>query len=231
MSESRVSVVLPVRNAAAFISAALDSVRGQTLPPAEIIVVDDASTDGTASIAAGRAGVTVIRGAGRGAASAMNEGIRQARGEFIALLSGDDRWVETKLARQVPFLRSRPDAIACITHFRYFLHPGQAVPSIFDRALLDRDLPGRLPETLLARREAFTDVLGYFRDDLTVAYDVEWFTRLLDRGMPLPVLPEVLLRKGVHAENASHNAALNTQLLLGILRDSIHRRQEIPGRG
>ena len=59
-----------------------------------------------------------------------------------------------------------------------------------------------------------------------MAYDVEWFTRLLDRGLPLPVLPEVLLLKGIHADNASHNAALNTRLLLGIRRDSIHRRRE-----
>ena len=211
-------------------AAALDSACGQTLPPDEIIVVDDASSDATAAIAAGRDGATVIRAAGRGAASAMNEGVRRARGEFIALLSGDDRWLADKLARQVPFLRSRPDAIACITHFRYFVHPGQRVPPGFNRALLDCDLPGRIPETLLARREAFTDVLGYFREDLVVAYDVEWFTRLLDRGLPLPVLPEVLLLKGVHTENASHNAALNTRLLLGILRDSIHRRRETPRR-
>jgi hypothetical protein len=59
------------------------------------------------------------------------------------------------------------------------------------------------------------------------AYDVEWFARLVERRLPLPIVPEVLLFKGPHATHASGNAELNTRPLLDVLRASLHQRRDL----
>jgi glycosyltransferase involved in cell wall biosynthesis len=227
MTEERISVVIPTRNAASFLAGALDSIAAQTRPPDEILVIDDDSGDGTAALAHRWSGVRVITGLGLGAAAAANLGAREATGTLIAFLSADDRWSPEKLERQTAAMRRRPDAIGCITKFRFFLYPGHAPAKGFNPALLDRDLVGMIPETLLVRREAFLSSIGPFLEEMPSAYDVEWFARLVERRLSLPIVPDVLLFKGLHATNASNNAKLNTQLLLDILQTSLHRRREL----
>lgn len=106
----RISVVIPVRNRELTLTECIESVLTQTLPPTEVIVVDDASTDATVKIAstyAGR-GVDVIQLSHRGGAqTARNAGIRAATGDWIAFQDSDDIWVAEKLARQVEALSQR----------------------------------------------------------------------------------------------------------------------------
>ncbi len=112
-----ISVVIPARNRAATIAACLDSVTRQTVPVDEILVVDDASTDNTVEIARAHGATRIVRLAQQsGAQAARNEGIRQARGEWIAFLDSDDEWLPHKLARQTEILAT--------VHFdpRTFLH-------------------------------------------------------------------------------------------------------------
>jgi glycosyltransferase involved in cell wall biosynthesis len=101
-----VSVVISNYNYAKYVGLAIDSVRAQTYPNIEILVVDDGSTDGSLDIIARQA-----RGDGRirtffqqnsGQAAATNRGIMEARGEFVAFLDADDIWYPEKLARQMP---------------------------------------------------------------------------------------------------------------------------------
>ena len=94
-----VSVVIPAFNAASTIGAAIESVAAQS--PAEIIVVDDGSRDGTAEVARSILGVIVLTIPNGGPAAARNAGISLARSEWIALLDADDWWLPGKLARQL----------------------------------------------------------------------------------------------------------------------------------
>jgi glycosyltransferase involved in cell wall biosynthesis len=112
----RVSVVMPVRDAAPFIRESIESVRAQTRADWELLVVDDGSRDASAAIARDVAQqdprVRVLGGDGlesRGASWARNAALREARGEYIAFLDADDVWVPEKLAEQVPLLEARPD--------------------------------------------------------------------------------------------------------------------------
>jgi glycosyltransferase involved in cell wall biosynthesis len=85
----RTSVVIPCRNAAATVRDAVGSVFGQSEPPAEVVVVDDASTDGSAD-AAREAGARVIRNAERrNAGGARNAGMEATRGELLGFLDAD----------------------------------------------------------------------------------------------------------------------------------------------
>lgn len=105
-SEPLVSVIVPAFNAEATLAEALRSALAQTYPNIEIVVVDDGSSDRTAEIAAGFEGVTLIRKANGGIASARNAGIAAAKGEWIAPLDADDLWHPTKIARQVAAAQS-----------------------------------------------------------------------------------------------------------------------------
>src|SRR6478672_8191663 len=92
-----VSVVIPAWRCAGFAEAAIRSVQAQTAQPLEVIVVDDASGDGTAE-AARRLGVTVIEHeSNAGVGRTRNDGIEAAAGEWIALLDCDDEWLPQHL--------------------------------------------------------------------------------------------------------------------------------------
>ncbi len=95
--ERFVSVIIPAYNEAGRIAAGIESVLAQTRAPAEILVIDDGSTDATAAIAA-RYPVRVIRQRNAGISAARNRGFREATGSWIALLDADDLWLPERLA-------------------------------------------------------------------------------------------------------------------------------------
>jgi glycosyltransferase involved in cell wall biosynthesis len=116
-----VSVVVPCYRCEATIAAAVASIAAQTLPPAEVLLVDDASGDGTLAslhrLAAQYPGwIRVIANARNGGPScARNAGWREATQEYIAFLDADDSWAPRKLELQVQALRADP-GIALIAH-------------------------------------------------------------------------------------------------------------------
>lgn len=224
MAEPGVSVVMAVRNGERYVAEAIESVLSQTRPPHEVLVVDGASTDGTARIAAAYPGVRVEQQPGAGIPDAWNHGIRLATGALIAFISHDDRWTARKLELQAGALVRDRDLMFTVAHFRYFIDPGQTPGSGFRRALLDGEHVGRVMETLVARREAF-ERIGMLSDDLSLAHDVDWFARAKDMGAPMVVLPEVLLEKRVHGGNASSAPDVNSPQMLTAMRRSIERQR------
>ncbi len=103
----RISVVVPTFDRADVLGRSLDSVLGQTLPPLEVIVVDDGSTDETERVVRERdPGLAryVRQPVRRGAQAARNRGIREARGDWVAFHDSDDEWLPDKLERQVGLL-------------------------------------------------------------------------------------------------------------------------------
>ena len=110
----RISVVVPAYNAAGYLSRALGSIEAQTCPVAEIVVVDDGSTDGTAALVQERfPRVRYIRQENAGVAAARNRGIEVAGGDWIALLDADDDWLPHRIADQCEILQRRPDLQWC----------------------------------------------------------------------------------------------------------------------
>ncbi len=113
MSDSpAVSVVMTAYNVAPYIGPAIESALAQTFRDFELIVMDDGSTDGTVRIAGRFADprMRVMRSPHRGAAAQLASGVRQARGQYLALLDGDDLWSADKLERHVQFLETQPRA-------------------------------------------------------------------------------------------------------------------------
>jgi len=120
-----ISVVIPAYNAAEYIGRAIDSVLAQTRRPDEIIVVDDGSTDDTASIVETYGSqVRLIRQENTGVSAARNTGIDAATGEWIAFLDGDDEWLKEKLQLQVELLGRNSELVWSTANFIY-CHCGQ----------------------------------------------------------------------------------------------------------
>lgn len=105
-----VTVVVPTYNRAEFLGQALDSLLGQTLPPTQVIVVDDGSTDGTDAVVQAYAGrVEYVRQPNGGKAAAVNAGLARARGEYVWVFDDDDVAVPDALARFVGALDGREE--------------------------------------------------------------------------------------------------------------------------
>lgn len=109
-----ISVVIPAYNAAWCVARAIDSVLAQTFRDFELIVVNDGSTDDTATVLSAYGDqLRILTQANGGLSSARNAGIHAARGDYIAFLDADDWWLVDKLARQIRLMESRPDLAFC----------------------------------------------------------------------------------------------------------------------
>ncbi|MEM6557938.1 MAG: glycosyltransferase family 2 protein, partial [Pseudomonadota bacterium] len=105
-----VSVIMPVYNTAKYVEAAIDSVLAQTYSDFEFLIIDDDGTDNSIELcrAYDDPRIRIISQQNRGLAGARNTGIRNARGQFIALLDSDDLWEPRKLEKHIEHLRHAP---------------------------------------------------------------------------------------------------------------------------
>jgi glycosyltransferase involved in cell wall biosynthesis len=220
-----VSVILIVRNGERFIAEALDSVFRSDTKPLEVLVVDGGSTDRTVEIVRGFPLTRVVAQQARGIADAYNQGIAMARGDLVAFISYDDIWEPGKLDRQVTFMRQHPVVGYTVTMVRHFLDEGARLPPGFRAELLDRPAPGFIMEALVVRKSVFGQV-GLFDRSFSVSEDTDWFARARDAGVPMAILPDVLVRKRVHGTNISLTTPSINALLLRAMRGSIQRKRQ-----
>jgi len=122
-----VSVLLPVRNAAATLEVALHSISRQREESFECIIVDDASTDASRGIAeriaARDARLRVVSAGGEGLVAALERGLDACRGEFVARMDGDDWMHRERLGLQLARLSAEPELAAVGAHVRLFPRP------------------------------------------------------------------------------------------------------------
>jgi glycosyltransferase involved in cell wall biosynthesis len=213
-------VIIPVRAGAAVIGAALRSVAAQTLPPAETIVVDADSADGTREVAAAFARTRVINAPSARAGEGRNIGVGAATQPFIAFLDADDVWPEARTALLLAPLQRDPGidmATGCMVQVRED-SGGTLVPFGEPRA-------SQLPSVAVIRREAFLRV-GPFADDWAVGETVEWSARAADSGIVRATIPETVLLRRIHAGNLGRTTAAPMKSYLKILHTVVQRRRE-----
>lgn len=213
----KVSVVMPVLDGMPHLPASLASLRAQTLPPHEIVVIDGGSTDGSPRACAG---ARVIEAPELSLAARYTAGAEAATGELIAFAAADDLCHPEKHARQAALIAAGAEAALCAVEG--FLD-GPAPPGLRP-GLLDGPQVMRLPEALMIRREAFWRV-GGFREAAGPAGDLDWFARAAHDGLEFAVAGDVLLRKRVHGGSTAHGAATMNAGILRSLRDSIERQR------
>lgn len=209
MSEPTVSYILAVCNGRQYLAEALESIRVQSRPVNEIIVVDDGSTDDTAEIAE-RFGppVRCIRQRNAGQSAARNHGVRESRGDMLAFLDCDDLIHPKKIERQLHRFAQVPGLMHIDAYAQNFWSP--EIPEE------QRELTGwqamthstePWPEfiaTWLFRREVWHRV-GGFDENRRFAEDSEWHDRVRFSDMPVEIMPSVLARRRLHATNLTRS--------------------------
>lgn len=185
---TRVSVVIPARNAEATLDATLWSVRHQTYTHWDVVVVDDGSTDATAAIATRHhiedARIRCVRGRACGVSGARNLGVASSDGCIVAFLDADDLWLPGKLAAHVQYLAGHPEVGMSFDRIRFVDERARPTPVLSTphvQGLRSADLlyenPACTASTLVIRRTAF-EQLGGFDETLHHAEDLELMIRL-----------------------------------------------------
>ncbi len=225
MSAGDISVAIPLYNAGPYVAAAIESVLAQTVAVAEVLVVDDGSTDDSAAVAA-RFGppVRCLRQDNGGQGSARNRAVSLARGALLAFLDADDLWPRDKLERQLAALARDPALEAVFGHVEQFVSPelaGEGQPVIPEAS---RVLAGPVTGTMLIRRAAF-DRVGPFDPRWRVAGSLEWLLRAEDAGLRHVTLPDVLLRRRRHRDNIGLRERVGRIEYAQVLRLALARRR------
>jgi glycosyltransferase involved in cell wall biosynthesis len=222
-----VSVVIPVYNHGRFVGAAIESVLSQVVRPREILCIDDGSTDSSARVVQAMAehhpSVRFWSRSNRGASRTINEGIREARSQYLAFLNSDDLYHSERLCRCLAVLEEDPGVTAVATGISFvdendnaIRYPWYEETHAFYEKIGDLGLAlvnGNFLMTtsnLVARRAVFDEIGGF--DDLRYAHDLDFFLRLLAHGKHLTVLPERLLTYRVHGSNTISEAPLDMSL-------------------
>ncbi|MBW1816027.1 MAG: glycosyltransferase [Deltaproteobacteria bacterium] len=227
MTQYLISCIVPVYNGERYLGDALDSIIAQTYQSLEIIVVDDGSTDDTASVASSYGDrIRYFFQPNAGPTAARNLGLGVAQGEFVAFLDADDLWHEEKLRRQMACFEKRSELALCITMVQNFwsqqLHQEE---KRFRGHRLSKPIPGYSAVTLLARRILF-ETVGVFNERLQHSADTDWFLRAAAKGAPIELLPDVLVYRRLHENNRSREMSDSSKNeYLELVKNHLHRKR------
>jgi len=209
--EPLVSVIIPTYNRREMLKIALESINRQLYRNYQIIIVDDASTDGTAELVSNfYKNETLIQLSKQGgAAKARNEGIKRAKGDLIAFLDSDDEWLPEYLGLQVAAMVQNPIATMSFCGCLLLNPDGMRQEIIYQDSLRYSNLVHRLlfntsfiitMSAVVARAEKIRRV-GFLNESLQVAEDREFYIRLLQLGDDIIYVPEMLVLKNQGKDN------------------------------
>ena len=214
---SAVSVVVPSYNHAQFVEATLRSIMKQTLCPAQLVVIDDGSSDGSPALidrVLNRCPFPceLIARANRGLCATLNEGFERTRGNYFAYLGSDDLWLPDFLKARLSLLESRPDAVLAYGHAYFIDEHCRIVDSTADWA---RYADGDARAMLLQTTAPMSPTVLYRRDALeqqrwnedTELEDYDLYLRLSAEGQ-FAFDPQILSAWRRHSTNVSWDQTL-----------------------
>lgn len=230
LSTADVSVIIPAYQAEDTIARAIDSVLAQTALPAEIIVIDDGSTDRTRDILkvylsdVADCTIRLIEQQNLGAGAARNQGLRASRREFVAFLDADDEWLPDKLSRSLAemdaaaadlvshdLIRSDGESTVYISCAHHFNHRSDPLVDYFLRGYISTS-------TVVARRQLLIDA-GGFDPSLRAGQDYElWLSAICRPSVRHHVFAEALMRYHVTPNSITSQVELRRRTSWQTLR-------------
>ena len=232
----RVSVVIPSFNRWPLLAEAVNSVLAQSYRDFEVIVVDDGSTDATASqLAKLGSGLKLLVTERRGVSAARNLGVSQSRGQYIAFLDSDDLWLRRKLEKQTRFMDEHPEFHICQTDEIWIRNGVRVNPravhqkpsgDIFSSSL---ELCLVSPSAVMMTKALF-DRTGGFDEAFPVCEDYDLWLRISAQHQ-VPLIPDRLtIKRGGHADQLSRSIwGMDRYRILAlqkVLRSDLDRSQE-----
>ncbi|MEA2062937.1 MAG: glycosyltransferase [Gemmatimonadota bacterium] len=211
------SIIIPVYNQAEFVSESLDSALAQSWSETEVIIVDDASTDGTSEMIARFAdeeNVSIYRNdRNRDCVYTFNRGISLAKGRYYGILAADDTWEPLFLEKCVTALEEHPEAGFAYTRVNLLDRQGKRRPRTADRIVHRQDRCGDefinlvrwlnpVPHHATVVRKSCLEEVGPYNEELTTTHDWDLWLRL-SRKFPVVFINEALSNYRVHEANVS----------------------------
>jgi glycosyltransferase involved in cell wall biosynthesis len=215
----KISVIIPTYNNAALLSETLDGVYRQTFQDIEVIVVDDGSTDDTASkVQSYGRSIRYVTQPNQGPAAARNQGASLARGEFIAFCDHDDIWYERHLESLAGCFRDYPSAAMCFDDAEAYGDGIIQGATHIDKKVLRSMIGTRVPiirlwhcwvasmSVVMVRKSVF-DKLGGLHPGIWGLDDLHFYLRL-GAGHEVRFVDYVGCKKRVGANNLLSRTAL-----------------------
>ncbi len=226
-SGDRISVIIPVFDRSArLLDEAIDSALAQTLPPAEIVVIDDGSAEPVAARLEAKygAGLILLRQDNLGIGPARNAAIAAASGEYLAFLDSDDVWLTDKLEVQHDAFVDDPTLEAVYGKAEQFYDVETDDEYRQRHPILQTVIDAWISTGVLIRRAAF-DRVGPFADQ-SQSVDIDWGARAKAAGLHSVMLDRVVYRRRLHTSNLglTRNEEGNPALLKA-LREHLHRQR------
>lgn len=221
---ANISVIIPVYNEERYLHYAIESVLSQTLLPAEVIIVDDGSSDDTMYIVNRyRDCITYIRKEHSGVAHTMNVGIEHAKCRYIAFLDADDLWIKEKLEIQMRAIQSHPvDMI--FGYMKQFVSTDLSEQERSEIRILNPVIPGYSRDTLFIRKDSLLRV-GLFSTKFQIGEFIEWFSRAKDIGLKSLMLPEILAMRRIHRSNMTRIGYADKRNYARVIKSVLDRRR------
>lgn len=230
---STVSAIISSRNQDGYIGEAVESVLAQSLPPGEILVADDASSDHTRTVLERYAGriTPLLHRNNLGRPASMNRAVEQARGDYVAFLDGDDMWMPRHVEVLAGLLDRHPDVGMSFCRVEMFgdkagIWPG-GLPECGEGAdlLLNMLRHGLvIPSACMIRRELFLDLGGfdpvrmYHKKNLLLVDDYDLFLKIALTTRIAGTM-EVLARYRIHAgQNSRSRVPMQNAAIMQALR-------------
>ncbi|GJG87934.1 hypothetical protein tb265_31150 [Gemmatimonadetes bacterium T265] len=207
---TRVTALIPCYNGERYIAGAVGSVRAQTRPVDEIIVVDDCSTDRSADVARDAGATVITLSENAGPSRARNVGLARASGDLVAFLDADDRWTPAHCALTVGLLERTPEAVLAFGRSALIQFPtlrssdglpsGKAVDALNEVLRLN---PVTQSAVVLRRAAALT--AGGYDERMRYSEDYDLWLRLALVG-PFICTHQITCWREAHPAQASRNA-------------------------
>lgn len=217
------AVVVTTHNHAHFLDYALASVLGQSVPPAEIIVVDDGSTDRPEEVVERYPGVQLIKQHQQGLSAARNTAWRACSSPFVTFLDADDLLCPSALEIGLRQLEQHRDAAFNYAGYADLYWPsGELKPALFRPVPPDAFAdflqinPVGMHATVLYRRECLQEI-GGFAEDLQACEDYDVYLRLAKR-FPVACHPELIAHYRRHGSNMSADNGFMLRAALEVLK-------------
>ncbi len=215
MKKGMVSIIVPVYNGAQYIEETVNTLLAQTYPIFEILLINDGSSDDSASVidalAAAHDCIRVFHKVNGGVANARNFGLEKAEGELVAFCDQDDLWLEEKLEKQIPLFANDDVALVyCGAKTRYELYDKTRSPGfkgkkrgrVFDQMIQQNMLTCC---TAVARKSAIQEVGGFDDDRQLMGVD-DWHLWIkLSAFFEVDFVAENLAVHVFHGDNYSLN--------------------------
>ncbi len=217
----KISAIIPAYNSAKFIQDALTSIRQQTHPIDEIIVVDDGSTDATEAIVREISDdIIYISQENHGPSAARNRGVQNSSGDWIAFLDADDQWTPDKIKQQLLALSKYPSlhliasdmaeidtegktttpSVLAKHHLLEHLQQldGKPIPDVLAALMRKNFIP---TGTVLIKRTTILEA-GLFNEEIRFGEDLELWARVA-LNHPITCLPTVHMLRRLHDSNVT----------------------------